>query len=57
MRGCRDLGQGLGRSLTSYIRYTVLGEPQPGFIARDGARGHGPEGKWTYGRSRRRRGM
>ena len=25
-----------------YIRYTVFGEPQPGFIARDGARGHGP---------------
>ena len=24
------------------IRYTVFGEPQPGFIARDGARGHGP---------------
>ena len=31
------------------MRCAVLGEPQPGFIARDDARGHGPEGKWTYG--------
>ena len=24
-----------------YIRYTVYGEPRPGFVARDGARGQG----------------